>query len=319
MGQRGRNGDILRARGIKPRFFTDEDLLELPPIVRLLFAGLWCAADREGRLEDRPGQLKIDLFPCDTIDIDAALDLLAAHGDLIIRYTVAGQRYIAIPSFSKHQNPHHREPPSTIPPPESDGATPTQAPGKPGAGLGLAVLTPDSGLLTPDSGLLTPDSKPLLVEPKPAPRPRAATFKPEIEEVFAYWQQAMGKGTATLTPQRRDKIRTRLKDGYTVEQLQAAIDGCRASPHNMGDNDRNRPFNDLELILRNSTNVEKFMEIAPAHRRNAPPPTSTLVRPEMVALYAGMVSEGVRIEEMLESCVSDEERAALTARCEVTA
>ena len=47
-----------------------------------------------------------------------------------------------------------------------------------------------------------------------------------------------------------------------------------------------------------------------------PGPRSTLVRPEMVALYAGMVGEGVRLEEMLESCVSDEERTALKAACE---
>jgi len=94
--------------------------------------------------------LKIQLFPCDDIDVEYSLDVLATRG-LIVRYTVDGHRFIAIPTFEKHQNPHHREPESIIPGPDAVGAKTVQAHGKPGASPGLAVLTPDSGLLTPDS------------------------------------------------------------------------------------------------------------------------------------------------------------------------
>jgi hypothetical protein len=117
---------MARLRTIKPGFFTDDDLGELPPLARLLYAGLWCQADREGRLEDRPKRLKVEILPYDACDISALLAKLAERG-LIVRYTVAGQRYIAIPTFGKHQNPHVKEAASTIPAPEPAGETPVQA------------------------------------------------------------------------------------------------------------------------------------------------------------------------------------------------
>ena len=52
---------MARARSLKPGFFRNADLVELPMEARLMFAGLWVLADREGRLEDRPKQIKIDI------------------------------------------------------------------------------------------------------------------------------------------------------------------------------------------------------------------------------------------------------------------
>ena len=49
---------MARARNIKPGFFKNEFLAEMPCEVRLLFIGLWTLADREGRLEDRPKRIK---------------------------------------------------------------------------------------------------------------------------------------------------------------------------------------------------------------------------------------------------------------------
>ena len=45
---------MARSRNIKPSFFMNEDIIELPYEARLLFIGLWTLADREGRLENRP-------------------------------------------------------------------------------------------------------------------------------------------------------------------------------------------------------------------------------------------------------------------------
>ena len=45
---------------IKPDFLRDEELAALPLEARLLFAGLWMCADREGRIEDRPQRIKVD-------------------------------------------------------------------------------------------------------------------------------------------------------------------------------------------------------------------------------------------------------------------
>ncbi len=56
---------MARTRQISPKFFKHEDLCALSPLHRLLFEGMWCEADREGRLEDRPRRLKAEILPFD--------------------------------------------------------------------------------------------------------------------------------------------------------------------------------------------------------------------------------------------------------------
>lgn len=108
---------MARARTIKPGFFTNELLAECSPFARILFAGLWCIADREGRLEDRPRKIRAELLPYEAgIDADALLSELAARG-FVTRYEVEGTRYLCIPEFHKHQNVHPREVASVIPEP----------------------------------------------------------------------------------------------------------------------------------------------------------------------------------------------------------
>lgn len=123
---------MARARNIKPGFFTNEELVELPFATRLLFIGLWTLADREGRLEDKPKRIKMHLFPADDIDVDQALCDLQASG-FLKRYEVNGARYIQVLAFRKHQNPHRDEKPSSIPAPDGQSASTVQAPCKPSA------------------------------------------------------------------------------------------------------------------------------------------------------------------------------------------
>ena len=141
-----------RARSLKHGYFTNETLAEVAPLGRILFAGLWTIADREGRLEDRPRKIKAEVLPYDDCNVDKLLSELAAR-DFIRRYEVSGTRYVQITSFHKHQNPHVKESPSLIPAPDSPGASTSPAPCKPGK-----YRNEPGGLLTPDSGLLTPDS-----------------------------------------------------------------------------------------------------------------------------------------------------------------
>ena len=106
---------MARARTIKPGFFKNEDLCALPFAARLLFAGLWTIADRDGRLEDRPKRIKAEVFPYDDLDCEDLLCILQS-ADFIQRYeSVDGLRYISIPSWKKHQNPHKNETVSIIP------------------------------------------------------------------------------------------------------------------------------------------------------------------------------------------------------------
>ena len=120
---------MARARNVKPSFFTNDTLAELPALARLLFIGLWTLADREGRLEDRPKKIKAEVLPYDDCDADALLGALHGRG-FILRYQVQEGRFIQVVKFARHQNPHVREPASAIPEPVQDGTSTVPAPDK---------------------------------------------------------------------------------------------------------------------------------------------------------------------------------------------
>lgn len=151
---------MARARNIKPGFFRNADLVELPYEVRLLFIGLWTVADRRGRLEDRPKQIKMELFPADDINVNEALDSLASIG-LIHRYEAAGVKCIEVVNFEKHQNPHKAEQESALPDRGGNIASTVNARCKHGASTVQAQDDEqpkqlDAGLI-PDSLLLIPE------------------------------------------------------------------------------------------------------------------------------------------------------------------
>lgn len=171
--------DMARSRNIKPGFFTNEDLVELDFATRLLFAGLWTVADRDGRLQDRPKKIKIDIFPADNLDIDAMLQALHTS-KFIVRYEIDGSKFIQISNWTKHQNPHHTEKASEIPgfnavltvKPPLDNKQPKEQDGE---------CLADSLLLIPDS--LIPDS--LVGEPQAKPANRATRKCPADFELTA--------------------------------------------------------------------------------------------------------------------------------------
>jgi len=92
----------MRIRTIKPEFFKDEELADLPAQTRLLFIGLWLMADRKGRLEDRPRLIKVELLPYEDVNVDELLTVLDKEG-FIKRYTVDDKAYIEVVNFKKHQ------------------------------------------------------------------------------------------------------------------------------------------------------------------------------------------------------------------------
>jgi hypothetical protein len=103
-----------RKRTISPEFFTDEDIGDLHPLDRLLFIGLWCQADKAGRLKDKPRTIKQVCLPYDKHDVEQALKRLS-DGGFIYRYVVDGIDVIQIRTWDKNQNTHHTEQSSKLP------------------------------------------------------------------------------------------------------------------------------------------------------------------------------------------------------------
>lgn len=106
---------MARARNIKPALFKNEVLGVEDPLLSLLFINLWCLADKEGKLEDRPLRIKAETFPYrENLDINGYLTVLAQHG-FIRRYSVDGVAVIQVIKFKEHQSPHNTEKASTLP------------------------------------------------------------------------------------------------------------------------------------------------------------------------------------------------------------
>jgi hypothetical protein len=92
-------------------------------------------------------------------------------------------------------------------------------------------------------------------------------MRPIVEGMGLDWASQFAKLNANqarwgLDTKRRAAVAGRLKDDYPVADLLTAIDGCKASAWHQGRNDRQRPFNDLGLICRDSAHVEQFIELA---------------------------------------------------------
>lgn len=186
---------MARARNIKPGFFENEDLAELGPYAMLLFEALWCLADREGRLEDRPRRIKAKALPYFDVDVDALLTALHQAG-FIRRYTVGDRPYIQVVTFTLHQKPHVRENPSTIPP-EPGGAEiqPNMTQAMPGhdLGNGESALIPDC--LIADSGLSDSSE----TEGAPAARDEPP-FSPGFLAFWGEWRTGVTNGHGGKTP-----------------------------------------------------------------------------------------------------------------------
>ena len=104
----------MRARNIKPGFFENEKLAELPPLTRILYIGLWCYADREGRFEWRPKRIKAVILPYDDCNIEEMLMSLHVMTFIDMYETPSGTIGL-IPKFKEHQNPHPHEARSRLP------------------------------------------------------------------------------------------------------------------------------------------------------------------------------------------------------------
>ena len=172
---------MARSRNIKPGFFTNDSLAEIHPLGRILFAGLWTIADREGRLEDRSKKIKAQVLPYDDCNISDLLNDLHSRG-FIVRYAVGPENYIQIVNWSKHQQPHVKETISLIPAPDEHGASTVQIPDR------TDTKTPDSLNLIPDSVNPIKRTSP---KPKASTKVAKATTEPTMESLYGVLAEAV--------------------------------------------------------------------------------------------------------------------------------
>jgi hypothetical protein len=117
---------------------------------------------------------------------------------------------------------------------------------------------------------------------------------PQIREVFEHWRRVMEKNDrAVLAGKRAKAVQARLREGYTVEQLCRAVDGCKRSPHHQGKNDSGVVYDDLELICRSAVKVDAFLALA-GGKAEARPAQRTTTESSPYTVYPYAYADGTR-------------------------
>jgi hypothetical protein len=123
---------MARIRTIKPEFWTDKKVAQWPAFTRLLFIGLWSAADDHGRGSAELVRLAAELFPYDLsrdsretlASVSEGLAVLS-EASRITLYEVNGECYYQVENWTKHQRVD-KPGKSRIPAPLSKFATPSR-------------------------------------------------------------------------------------------------------------------------------------------------------------------------------------------------
>lgn len=69
-----------KMRGFKPELWTDDKFVELTPLARLLFMGMWTYACDNGHLDDKPSQIKMRVLPTDNVNASELIDEMVNLG-----------------------------------------------------------------------------------------------------------------------------------------------------------------------------------------------------------------------------------------------
>ncbi|CAB3758500.1 hypothetical protein [Paraburkholderia humisilvae] len=273
-----------RIRTIKPEYWTNPQVCRCIHAARLLFIGTWSFADDHGNLPRDPEKLKMQVFPSmhdSGIDVESLITTLIAQG-LLMEYSSAdGQRFLHIPTFTKHQvinrpsKPQYPQPEKTLieqymkavnamlDKAERESRVSTQN-GK--VEENHTPLTEHSRLERKGKERSKPKSKSANALCR-SEIDRANGHGDEVTKIFVYWQERMCSPRSSLSDKRRRLILSALRQ-HTPADLCRAIRGCSKDAWHMGMNDRGRAFNSIELILRDEQHIEQFM----AYDSNPPLP-----------------------------------------------
>lgn len=252
---------MARIRTIKPEFWDDELVGELPPLTRLVFIGCISHADDEGRMRGSAAFVRSQVFAYDfdtnVEAVEAALQQLHACG----RITLYGgaQRYLLVVNFRRHQRiqrPQH----SALPAPSRHNPT--------------APIEPCDLQAIPIQLQYRSDTAPIPVtdgverEWNGMEKDLSESAVPnsdlsDIKEVFEHWVEKTWTGRGrrpSLDEKKRSRIRSRLKR-FTVSELKSAIDGFAASPFHNGQKNGVRHLK-ISTIFRDDEQVETGIEKA---------------------------------------------------------
>ncbi len=274
---------------LRDRIWESNKLARCSRDAALAYPWILLVADDWGRFEYRPRVIWGKVF-CSRNDITVdEVELWISEYEkegLLVRYQIDG----AVAYWTNFQGrPPSQRRPSLYPDPEqsepfTNGKRVGKAYAKARARLRVAYVSPRESL-----GNGYPQAEQSRAEADQDQKQEqsggaaALAVVPPTEQVFAHWKTATGHLDAKLTPKRKDAIDKRLRDGYAVATLMAAVDGCKASPFHQGDNDARKVYDDIALICRDGEHVEQFV----GYLRAPPKQRSLADDPDVQAFLRG--------------------------------
>lgn len=99
----------MRARWLKPEFFTDKKIAALGPIPALVYQALWCMADDGGTAQCDPDTIKAQMFyrwsAVGVPEITEAVRHLSGTSRIVV-FQVGDDTFATIEAWDKHQKVH---------------------------------------------------------------------------------------------------------------------------------------------------------------------------------------------------------------------
>lgn len=127
--------------------------------------------------------------------------------------------------------------------------------------------TSGGGSVAPSGGGTDAPSNGVMNGSKENPTPPTPSPAGPVETVFNAWVESTGRtGRTRLDSKRRSRIRGRLREGFPVEDLVDAVRGWKHSPFHRGENETGTLYTELDVLLRDAQQVEKFRDLERASR-----------------------------------------------------
>lgn len=101
-----------------------------------------------------------------------------------------------------------------------------------------------------------------------------AAFAADVSSVFEEWKRILNHPKAQLDEKRKKRIKARLKEGFSADDLKKALRGVLKSPYHLGQNASKTRYDGIDTVFRDRAQVEKFMELA-TERTDEPPLTAS--------------------------------------------
>jgi len=105
------------------------------------------------------------------------------------------------------------------------------------------------------------DAKSGSLSDSPESNQTSVSLLPEIKKVFEHWRTATGRSDRVkLDAKRKSRITSRMKEGYSTDDLCKAIDWYAKQPFYAGDNPSGVRYDEIHTILRDAAQIDKALE-----------------------------------------------------------